>query len=320
MGERLYIERFLWFDSQVRQGSYPNASTMADAFEFDRKTAQRSIDYFRDTLRAPLEYHSSRKGYYYTDPSFQLPVMRLSESELVALLASHRLLADAAAGPLSDELGKVSAKLGALLTDSLDGIIDPERAFSFRWNTIPPSDPLVFSQVASALLHCRPLSFCYYSPHNSTCTVRTAEPHHMTNYMGAWHVIAFCRLRNDWRDFHLSRITLCSLGPEQFTPRPEGQWRPYLEETFGIFQNRERFEVVLKFSVDRARWVKDHIWHPDQRMEELESGELILTLPVSHEVEILMETLKHGTHVEALQSAWLRQRIRDEIGLMMKKY
>jgi hypothetical protein len=34
----------------------------------------KTIEYFRDRLLAPLEYDESRKGYYYTDLTFQLPV------------------------------------------------------------------------------------------------------------------------------------------------------------------------------------------------------------------------------------------------------
>ena len=58
---------------------------MGEHFEIAPKTAQRSIDHFRDRLQAPFEYDQSRKGYYYTDPTFQLPVIRISEGELLAL-------------------------------------------------------------------------------------------------------------------------------------------------------------------------------------------------------------------------------------------
>ncbi|WP_298268680.1 YafY family protein [Geobacter sp.] len=320
MGDRLYFERFVWFDSQIRKGRYPNATALARKFEFDIKTAQRSIEHFRDRLGAPLEYDPSRRGYSYHDPDFQLPVTHLTENELVALLASRKLLTDAAAGPLGDELEKVSTRLGALLSENLAGKISPERAFSFRWNGMAASDPLIFKQTVSALLSCRLLTFCYYSPLAGACTARTVEPHHMVNYMGAWHLIAWCRLRNDWRDFHLARVSLAHLEDETFTPRHESAWRPLLDDTFDIFQNRERFEVTIRFSAERARWVRDELWHPDQRLTELETGEVELTVPVSHEAEILMEVLKHGSHAEVMEPDSLRVRIRGEIERMMKKY
>jgi predicted DNA-binding transcriptional regulator YafY len=320
MGERLYFERFLWFDGEIRRGRYPNATRLAEHFECSIKTAHRTIEYFRDRLCAPLEYDSSRKGFHYTEPCWQLPAMRLSEEELLALLVSRKLLSDVSAGPLSDELGHVTDRLQVLLTESISGLIRPEDGFSFRWKEAVPSDNSLFHLVSSALLKTRLLTFCYYSPHSQQCTDRTVEPHHMLNYMGTWHLIAFCRARNDWRDFLLSRMTGCRVEAEKFIPRGEEEWKPFLIDTFGIFQNRERFDVVLRFSPERSRWVRGEVWHPGQRMEELADGSITLTLPVSHEAEITMEILKHGSHVEIMEPEWLREKVKEEIGRMTKIY
>jgi predicted DNA-binding transcriptional regulator YafY len=320
MGERLYFERFLWFDGEIKRGRYPNATHLAEHFECSAKTAQRTIDYFRDRLCAPLEYDSSRKGFYYAKPGWQLPAMRLSEEELLALLVSRKLLSDVAAGPLSDELGHVTDRLRVLLAEHVTGRIRPDDAFSFRWKEVAPSGHAIFHLVSSALLKTRLLAFCYYSPSSSQCTVRTVEPHHMVNYMGTWHLVAYCRTRNDWRDFQLSRMSDCRVEDEGFIPHEEGEWKPFLTDTFGIFQNREFFEVILRFSPERARWVRGEVWHPSQRVEELPDGSLILALPVSHEAEIMMEVLRHGSHVEMLEPEWLREKVRQEIERMGKIY
>ena len=320
MGEQLYLERFIWFDQQARQERFPNAFKLADQFEISTKTAQRSIDHFRDRLLAPLEYELSRKGYYYTDPTFQLPVMRISQEELLALLISRKLITEAAAGSLGDELGKISQRLGSLLAANLPGRARPEEAFSFRWRSFNPTDPLTFKLVTSALLQGKLLTFCYYSPTASDCTMRTVEPHHMVNYMGNWHLIAFCYLRHNWRDFVLGRMTLCQVEGSNFPIRPRQEWEPYLNNTFGIFQNRESFNVVLRFTPERSRWVKHEVWHEDQQQEVQDDGSLLLTIPASHEAEITMEILKHGSHVEILEPTWLRKKVVKEIREAGKKY
>lgn len=320
MGDRLYLERFVWFDGQIRKNSFPNATSLVKEYGFSRKTAQNTIDYFRDRYGAPLHYDQSRRGYVYTDPDYTLPVTRLTEAELMALMASHKLLSDAAAGPLEKELAGITTKLGRLLSDGLPSPVDPEQAFSLRWQGFSPGDPLVFQQVATALLSSRLLSFCYYSPATSQCTMRSVEPHHMINYMGDWHLIAFCHLRGQWRDFNLARVTMISVEDEQFARRDENQWRPHLDGTFGIFQNRRNYPVTIRFSAERARWVRDEIWHPDQQRVAHEDGSLEITLPVSHEAEILGEVLRHGCHAEIIEPLWLREKAREEISLMMKKY
>lgn len=56
MGDQLFLERFVWFDNEIRRQRYPNAFNLAGQFEISPKTAQRSIDYFRGRLIAPLAY------------------------------------------------------------------------------------------------------------------------------------------------------------------------------------------------------------------------------------------------------------------------
>jgi len=320
MGDRLYFERFIWFDSQVRRELYPNATTLALAFECAVKTAQRSIETFRDRFGAPLEYDPSRRGYRYHDPDYQLPVTRLNESELLALLVSRKLLTDASAGALGEELSKVVARLGNLLAKNVAGGLDPETAFSFRWTVVTSCDPDIFRRVLTGLTSCRPLSFRYYSPYRDVGTARTVEPHHLVNYQGAWHLIAWCRMRQDWRDFVLARISRCEIEPAPFERREVAEWLPLLESTFGIFQGRESFEATLRFSPELARWARGQTWHPGQRFDEAKDGALDLTLPVSHETEIVAEILKYGSRVEVLAPERLRHKIREEIAAMIKKY
>jgi predicted DNA-binding transcriptional regulator YafY len=320
MGDQLYLERFVWFDNEARKERFPNAGKLADHFELSVKRAQRTIDHFRDRLQAPLEYESSRKGYFYTDSTFQLPVIRISEEELLALLISKKLITEASAGSLADELGSVSKRLSTLLAANLPGKTRPEDAFSFRWKNISPTDPLIFKIVTATLLQGKLLTFCYYSPTTNSCTMRTVEPHHMANYMGNWHLIAFCRLRNDWRDFVLGRMTLCSAESISFQIRDKEEWLPHLQNTFGIFRNVECFNVVLRFSAERARWVKDEIWHEGQSEEVQEDGTLLRTIPASYEAEILMEILKHGSHVEVLEPEWLRKKVFQEMKGALEKY
>ena len=59
MGGHLTFERYYWFDNQVRKNRHPNAHTVAEQFEISSKTAQRSIDFMRERLGAPLDPRAS---------------------------------------------------------------------------------------------------------------------------------------------------------------------------------------------------------------------------------------------------------------------
>jgi predicted DNA-binding transcriptional regulator YafY len=135
----------------------------------------------------------------------------------------------------------------------------------------------------------------------------------MVNYMGNWHLIAFCHLRNEWRDFVLGRMTLCCVEGTVFPIRAKEEWQPFLQNTFGIFQNHQSFNVVLRFTPERSRWVRGEMWHEAQTEVVEADGALVLTVPASHEQEIMMEILKHGSQVEVLEPGWLREKVVQEL-------
>jgi len=74
-------ERFLWFDDIVRSKKYPNATKLSEHFEVSVKTAQKDIEFMRNSLNCPLVYGKNQKGYYYKDETFSLPLAFIKETK-----------------------------------------------------------------------------------------------------------------------------------------------------------------------------------------------------------------------------------------------
>lgn len=76
-----HIHRIQWFDQQIRNACYPNSNILAEQFEISRRQAQRDIEYMAESLRAPLRYVASQRGYMYEDNSFVLPHLYITDEE-----------------------------------------------------------------------------------------------------------------------------------------------------------------------------------------------------------------------------------------------
>lgn len=320
MGNFLVFERFVWFDTHVRQKRFPNARKLADHFELSRKTAQRNIEFMRDRLIAPLEYNPSKKGYYYLDNTFELPHFPVTQEEILSVLLARNLLSYTAGGLISEAINRFGKKLFAatgqfgLTADQMD------KAFSATWHGYAPAQGNLFRQVADALLSRNLIRFTYQSPGTGQKTHRLAEPHHLQHYMASWVLIAWCRLRNDWRKLYLARMTDITIEPETFDPKPIDLWKHLIEDAFGIFQAQETVPVVLRFTPFRARWIKEQFWHPDQTMTRVDDGSLELSFPVADFREIKLKILQFGADVEVISPEDLRQEVQDEINKMIKIY
>jgi len=322
MSNKVIYERFLWFHSQVKKGRFPNATTLAERFEISPKTAQRDIEFIRDRLYAPLVYDPAGRGYAYEDEAYELPASWLSAEELTSLLISFRL-ASTIPDPgmkrrMKSFLEQVLSLYSSEVPVSLAGLGEKVSVKNIEYSR---TNEKTFQKVLDSLLNRRPVRIEYYSPHKDESTVRHILPLHLLSYMGTWHIIAHCSLRGGLRDFTLSRIRKIGQSDREIC-EPEGGicLKDYLRRNFGILNSDETREVCLRFSPESAPWIAEQVWHPEQKAERGPDGSLTLSFPVADFREVKREILRHGSQVEVIAPAELREEVRREIERMMGLY
>lgn len=322
MGKKLSFERYNWFHGQIKAGRYPNARKLAERFELSEKQAQREIEFMRDRLGAPLLYHSGRRGYEYEDDRYELPPIWVKEDELLGLCIALRL-----ASTLPDR--KLKSSLYELL----------EKFVTFRFLESPPTledikgkvsvknveyykvDETVFHKVVDSLFRNKALKISYYTPHKDETTDRVIQPLHLLCYMGSWHLIAFCTLKRELRDFALSRIrTIEPVSQVIKLPSRLPSVKDYINKNFGLMSGGESIEVCLKFSPEVSPWISEQIWFSGQEVSLNGDGSVCLKFPVADFREVRREILKHGASIEVLSPQKLRDEIKSEIERMTKIY
>lgn len=320
MGIKNVYERFIWFDHQVKSNKFPNATNLAEQFEISTKTSQRDIDFMRDRLLCPLLYDISRKGYYYDDETFSLPMVYLSSRELSSLLIARKMLQDISGGYIGDEISSIIDKITNVLNKHIAPVDKIDDTFSFELIEYSPAPEQVFKGILEGCIKKRRLNFSYYSPARDEKSTRAVDPYHLFNYMGTWHLIGFCNLRKGIRDFALNRISEVKILEETFALPSSFDFKKYFLSSFGLYKGTLAKEVTLRFSPLKSKWVKDQIWHKDQKIKYLKNGSIELSFPVSDFSEIKMEILKHGGMVEVIKPKSLRDLIKAEAKNILKIY
>jgi predicted DNA-binding transcriptional regulator YafY len=322
MSSKIIYERFLWFHNKIKKDKYPNTKDMAEEFGISRKTAQRDIEFMRDRMDAPLIYVHEHRGYAYEDNTYDLPGFWLGKEALTSLLLAYRL-----ASTVPDLAIKTSLRsfLEQLLTKisyhKTISIKELSNKVSVRNIEYSKTSEKIYHAMLEALLATRPVQIEYHSPHNSETTTRDILPLHLLYYMGTWHIIGHCALKNELRDFVLSRIkTITPCENKIITRFSAEQVREYIRQTFGIFHGKETNEVCLRFSPDISTWIAEQAWHPAQKTCTEKDGRLCLSIPVADFREIKREILKYGSQVEVLSPKALRTEIKKEIEKMKNIY
>ncbi len=182
-------------------------------------------------------------------------------------------------------------------------------------------DAKVFHEVLDALFHGTALSISYHTPHKGEVSERIIQPLHLLCYMGSWHLIAYCTLKEGLRDFSLSRITkIYPLDQKIRFPQWLSSVKDFIDKNFGLMSGETSVEVHLKFAPKISQWVSEQVWYQGQEASTDADGSLSLKFPVADLKEVRREILKYGAGVEVISLAALREEIKREIETMSKVY
>lgn len=316
------LNRIVQMDALIRSGRYPGVGTFRQRFEVSERTVYDDITYFKDTLRAPICYSRSQRGYHYSDPTWLLPTIITTEGELLAFFLSaelaRRYLGTSFEAPLRSAIAKLSLTLPAKLQLDLDQLT---RHFTFQPGATVSADPALLVALSAAIVACTPVAMTYYTASRDERNQRIIEPYHLYNVRGDWQVIAFDRLRAQFRNFAVSNIEVwevcaaeCFMRDAAFSPDA------YLAQGFLAEHGSAPVEVVIWFDAYQARYIRTRQWHPTQVIDEHADGTLSLRFQSGALAEVRRWVMAYGNHAEVRAPASLRAEVAAEVAAMVRRY
>ena len=167
--------------------------------------------------------------------------------------------------------------------------------------------------IKKALQENRLLIFTYIDGHGSK-TSRTVEPYQLVFKSRAWYVQTFCRLKNDYRLFRLSRMSELKMLEETFTPR-EYQ-KPFLD-----FEETARsLQTDIKIRIHKS--VLDRIldFCPYERLSQDGEEYYLADYPFFDSDYYYDMLLSLGDKCEILEPAHVREKLKQKIKNLAKVY
>jgi predicted DNA-binding transcriptional regulator YafY len=164
------------------------------------------------------------------------------------------------------------------------------------------------------------LWFEYHSRGSNRKTERTVSPQRLTHYREAWYLDAWDDASNELRTFAIERMHRPEVLKEVALDLPDGELDAHYSTSYGIFGGQADQEAVLVFSAERARWVADEIWHPQQKGTALADGRYELRVPFKDSRELVMDIMRHGAHVEVFEPHELREEVKTQLEAALGRY
>lgn len=250
--------------------SVVTAQFLADQFGVTERTIYRDI---RTLENAGVPIGSEAGVGYFLEKGYRLPPVSFTLDEAASLLLGEKLLQSTldlhSYHDYKLALSKVRAVMDTSDKDylqSLDADIEviPTGRFVSPKDQHELHEHLDAEQSAvedrwlrearTVLVRRQVVRIVYAAGSSDASTEREIEPIGLFYYSLHWHLIAWCRLRENYRDFRLDRIIEFEPKQEQFARHSRETLQDYIHNQPG---QEELIEVELLFTADAARFVSE---------------------------------------------------------------
>jgi proteasome accessory factor B len=303
----------------ILSGTYPNASNLAMELEISTKSVYRDLEFMRARLGVPLEWDGTKNGYYYTEEVKSFPPLQITEGEVVALVVAEKALQQyrgtSFEKPLLSAIRKMEDSLPEVVSLSLS---DLEQSISFQTRAAPILNQEILDALAKATAKRQQLELTYRKPGEKNAEQRRVDPYHLANINGEWFLFAFDHLRNDIRTFVPARIHGLRQTGRTFKRPQKFSLEERLRGSFGVRSGKGAHEVVLRFDVKVADYIREKKWHESQKLRELKGGAVELTMQLSSLEEVERWVLTWAGYAKVLRPSELADSVKQAARRMLR--
>lgn len=321
MSQRQQLERIFEIDRQIRAGLYPRAEDIATKMECGRRVIFEDKRFMVDRLGAPIKFDRKRGGWTYTDPTWVLPSIMVSEGELLAFLLSIEVAQRHMGTSLENSLKSAIEKIARSIKGPVTVDLEMMRAhYSVAEPIVAATNEAVLLDVYQAIQESRQVRMNYFTNKRGEWTVRTVNPHHLYFENDSWYLFAFDHLRQEMRNFHLGRIESWVVLEERFERKAGFSAKRWMGQSFQGIRGSAPVTVEIWFDAYQARWIRERSWPAGHEIDERPGGELVLRFQTGGMEGVKMWVMQYGPHAEVLSPPDLRAEVAEELRRAVERY
>jgi proteasome accessory factor B len=159
----------------------------------------------------------------------------------------------------------------------------------------------------------------YFSVHSQKKKTYRVHPYRLMYYRGGLYLFGYVEEYDQIRTFAVERIESLETLDDTFEKPSDFSVESYLESSFGLIRE-DPFDVEILFKANIASYVRSRAWHPSQKVRDVGNGEVVMTLHVGGEFELVAWVLSFGSSALVLSPDKLRKRIESELARSLDLY
>lgn len=210
------IDRISAILIQLQSRRVVKASDIAERFNISLRTVYRDVKTLEEA-GIPL-IGEAGVGYSIMD-GYRLPPVMFTREEAITFLTAEKFVENLTdANTLTNyrsAMYKVRAVLKSTEKDMLEGMDNRIAVLKTPIQQNASTNNHI-QTILNAIAQKSVLTIKYFAGHSQEDTLRDIEPVGIYYLSSHWHLIAYCRLRNDYRDFRADRIRTLTVTDKRF--------------------------------------------------------------------------------------------------------
>ncbi len=305
------IDRLQAILTQLKSKRVITAQEMADRFEVSLRTIYRDI---RALEEGGVPIGAEAGIGYYLSEGYHLPPVMFTREEANALLMAGKIFEKHTDKNLqthfNDALYKVKAVLDMEKKEELEDLETKISIDPFGWQFRDHTANIMVSKIQSILPHRKLIKIIYHASYSGESTERVVEPIGLCFYRNQWHLIAYCQLRNDYRDFRTDRIEKLEVIQGKFSKTDHISLKNYLDK----LQEGTEVEIVkVLFPKKFSKHVEESKYYYGW-VDEEETGDQVEMKFATMSLELIARwLLMSGKNFKVVSPKSLNNRIKELI-------
>lgn len=231
---------------QLQSRRVVKASDIADRFGISLRTVYRDVKTLEEA-GIPI-IGEAGVGYSIMD-GYRLPPVMFTREEATAFLTAEKFVEKMTDASTMEHHKSAMYKIRAILKTTeknlLEDIDNKIEVFKSRFHTnVNNSDHI--QPLLNGIGQKKVIQIDYFAYHSQEHTKRAIEPIGIFFKDSYWHLIAFCRMRNDYRDFRIDRINKVAVTETTFNSK-----HPTLKEYIKQTAKEQELDLVI-IRVDKS--------------------------------------------------------------------
>lgn len=310
------IDRITAILIQLQSKKVVKAQEIASRFSISLRTVYRDIKTLEES-GVPVAGEAG-VGYSIME-GYRLPPVMFTKEEAIAFLTAEKMVEKLTDSVSSRHYREGMYKIKSVLRYTEKELLEDMEAYievvENQYLPVKENNSLHLQHILESIAEKRVLDIGYFANHTQQYSNREVEPVGIFYQGSYWYLIAYCRLRKDYRNFRTDRISYINTTPQHFEKQ-----HPSLKSFLAkMSKEKEMFSIVILVDKSILKYLGDQKYYNGFVSQKDRGDKMEMTFVTSSLMGFAKYFLLFGEYAEIVEPPQLKDMVKKSLAAISKK-